>query len=75
MTTREYCLLLLDDVDQAGRDPELAYLVRSRLRRAVIGLERGRRGEPDTPPAATGSAGDSGTNHGSDLPSDLAVPA
>jgi hypothetical protein len=43
MTTNEYCLSLLDKVDEAGRDPELAYLVRSRLRRAVVALERGRR--------------------------------
>lgn len=50
MTTREYCLSLLDKVDEAGRDPKLAYLVRARLRRAVIGLERGRRGESGTPP-------------------------
>lgn len=50
MTTREYCLSLLDKVDEAGRDPKLAYLVRTRLRRAVIGLERGRREEPDVPP-------------------------
>src|SRR4051794_20853857 len=44
MTTQQYCLQLLDEVDAAGRDPELAYLVRTRLRRALVGLERGRRG-------------------------------
>lgn len=50
MTTREYCLSLLDQVDEAGRNPDLAYLVRTRLRRAVIGLERGRRSESGSPP-------------------------
>lgn len=43
MTTNEYCLSLLDKVDEAGRDPDLAYLVRSRLRRAIVALERGSR--------------------------------
>lgn len=42
MTTQQYCLKLLDQVEQAGRDPELAYLVRTRLRRALVALERGR---------------------------------
>ena len=41
MTTQQYCLKLLDQVEQAGRDPELAYLVRTRLRRALVALERG----------------------------------
>jgi hypothetical protein len=44
MTTQEYCRKLLDEVERAGRDPELAYLVRTRLRRAVVALERGRCG-------------------------------
>ena len=43
MSTQEYCVKLLDEVDAAGRDPELAYVVRTRLRRALVGLERGRR--------------------------------
>lgn len=45
MTTREYCRQLLEDVEVAGRDPELAYMVRTRLRRSVIALERGRYGD------------------------------
>jgi len=43
MTTQHYCLKLLDEVEAAGRDARLAYLVRTRLRRALVGLERGRR--------------------------------
>lgn len=43
MTTKQHCLTLLNEVDEAGRDPQLAYLVRTRLRRALVGLERGRR--------------------------------
>ena len=43
MTTNDYFLSLLDKVDEAGKDPEKAYLVRSRLRRAIVALERGRR--------------------------------
>lgn len=46
MTTQEYCRKLLDEVERAGRDPELAYLVRTRLRRALIALERGKRSGP-----------------------------
>jgi hypothetical protein len=42
MTTQEYCVRLLDEVDAAGHDPELAYLVRTRLRRALVALQRGR---------------------------------
>lgn len=45
MTTQQYCLKLLDAVEEAGRDPQLAYLVRSRLRRSLIALERGRSDE------------------------------
>lgn len=44
MTTQQHCLKLLDSVDAAGRDPQLAYLVRTRLRRALVALERGQRG-------------------------------
>lgn len=46
MTTHAYCCELLEQVEVAGRDPDLAYLVRTRLRRALVGLERGR---SDTP--------------------------
>ena len=42
MTTRDYCEKLLEEVEAAGRDPNLAYLVRTRLRRALVALERGR---------------------------------
>lgn len=45
MTTHQYCRKLLDEVERAGRDPQLAYLVRTRLRRALVGLERGRSDE------------------------------
>lgn len=45
MTTRQYCLALLEEVDAAGRDPDLAYLVRTRLRRSIVALERGRHGD------------------------------
>jgi hypothetical protein len=48
MDTRDYCIALLDEVDRAGRDPEMAYLVRTRLRRALVGIERGRRGSGET---------------------------
>lgn len=41
--TKLHCLRLLDAVQQAGDSPELAYLARTRLRRALIALERGPR--------------------------------
>jgi hypothetical protein len=56
MNTERYCLSLLDAVKEAGRDPRLAYLVRSRLRRALITLERGRRGADEAAPLATAPA-------------------
>jgi hypothetical protein len=34
--------VLLEAVEDAGRDPDLAYLARTRLRRALVALERGR---------------------------------
>ena len=46
MTTQQYCSKLLNEVEAAGRDPRLAYLVRTRLRRALIALERGRSDQP-----------------------------
>ena len=46
MTTRQYCHGLLEQVERAGRDPQLAYLVRTRLRRALVALERGRSDAP-----------------------------
>jgi hypothetical protein len=46
MTTQEHCRKLLEQVERAGEDPQLAYLVRTRLRRALVGLERGRRDGP-----------------------------
>ena len=46
MTTQQYCSKLLDEVEAAGRDPRLAYLVRTRLRRALVALERGRSDQP-----------------------------
>jgi hypothetical protein len=53
MNTNSYYLSLLDAVKKAGRDPRLAYLVRSRLRRALVALERGRRGTDEPAPLAT----------------------
>jgi hypothetical protein len=50
MTTQSYYLSLLEAVKEAGRDPRQAYLVRSRLRRALVALERGRRGTNELPP-------------------------
>lgn len=55
MTTQAYCQRLLNEVERAGGDPQLAYLVRTRLRRALLALERGRRESPggllaDAPP-------------------------
>jgi hypothetical protein len=48
MTTQQYCSKLLDEVEAAGRDPRTAYLVRTRLRRALVALERGRSDQPGT---------------------------
>ena len=56
MTTNQYCESLLEEVRRAGRDPDLAYLVRTRLRRALVALERGRRGEDANGPAAEAPA-------------------
>jgi hypothetical protein len=56
MSTRRYCNELLEQVEAAGQDPQLAYLVRTRLRRAILALERGRSDAPgggllaDAPP-------------------------
>jgi hypothetical protein len=50
MTTQQYCDALLEQVEVAGRDPQLAYLVRTRLRRAIVALERGRHDEPGSGP-------------------------
>jgi hypothetical protein len=50
MDTEHYYLSLLEAVKDAGRDPRLAYLVRSRLRRALVALERGRRGRAEAAP-------------------------
>lgn len=47
MTTRQHCHELLRQVERAGRDPQLAYLVRTRLRRALVALERGRSDAPE----------------------------
>lgn len=41
--TNRHCLRLLDAVSEAGNDPELAYVARIRLRRALLALERGPR--------------------------------
>ncbi len=46
MTTQDHCRKLLEQVERAGEDPKLAYLVRTRLRRALVALERGRRDGP-----------------------------
>lgn len=40
MATAEQCLEQLDDVFRAARDPSAAYLIRSRLRRAVLSCSR-----------------------------------
>src|SRR4051794_25988485 len=53
MDTESYYLSLLDAVKEAGRDASLAYLVRSRLRRALVALERGRRRTAEAPPLAS----------------------
>jgi hypothetical protein len=47
LTTTAYCLQLIDAVREAGHDPKLAYVLRTRLRRALTALERGRRGTDD----------------------------
>jgi hypothetical protein len=52
MDTERYYRSLLDAVKEAGRDPRLAYLVRSRLRRALVAFERGRRGTDEAAPLA-----------------------
>jgi hypothetical protein len=52
MDIDRYYLSLLNAVKEAGRDARLAYLVRSRLRRALMALERGRRGANDPTPLA-----------------------
>lgn len=44
-TTDLYYLRLLDAVVAAGDDPHLAYVVRTRLRRALLAVERGRNTE------------------------------
>lgn len=41
-TNNRYALRLLDAVVEAGEDPKLAYVVRTRLRRALLAMERGR---------------------------------
>jgi hypothetical protein len=48
MTTTGHCIKLLRAVQQASADPDAAYLVRTRLKRALMALERGRKGS-DTP--------------------------
>ena len=50
MATNEYYLRLLRTVRDAGELPELAYQARTRLRRALLALERGRRGDPEPGP-------------------------
>lgn len=40
MTTKGECLQLIEKVRAAGSDPESAYLVRTRLRRALLGSAR-----------------------------------
>jgi hypothetical protein len=52
MDTEHYYLSLLRAVKEAGQDARLAYLVRSRLRRALLALERGRRGTDAPAPLA-----------------------
>lgn len=39
----QHYVRLLDAVTEAGNDPDLAYVARFRLRRALISIERGRR--------------------------------
>jgi hypothetical protein len=41
MDSKQHCLGLLRAVRQAGQSPEDAYLVRTRLRRALVGMRRG----------------------------------
>src|SRR5690242_12044320 len=40
MNTEKRCLLLIDRVREAAGDPAAAYLIRSRLRRAILGCAR-----------------------------------
>lgn len=56
MDTKPYYARLLDEVLAAGETPELAYQARTRLRRAVLALQRGPIGDPSTPPAAASPA-------------------
>lgn len=44
MTDTTYYRQLLDAVRRAGRNPDEAYMARTRLRRALVALERGRQG-------------------------------
>jgi hypothetical protein len=53
MDTKSYYSRLLDAVLVAGGSPELAYQARTRLRRALLALQRGPNGAFATPPAAT----------------------
>jgi hypothetical protein len=56
MDTKPYYARLLDEVLAAGETPELAYQARTRLRRAVLALQRGPNGDSSTPPAAASPA-------------------
>jgi hypothetical protein len=47
---------LLSEVLEAGESAELAYQARTRLRRALLALERGRHGDTSVPPAESSAA-------------------
>jgi hypothetical protein len=53
MDTKPYYVRLLREVLVAGDSPELAYQARTRLRRALLALERGPNGDNSPSPAAT----------------------
>jgi hypothetical protein len=52
MNTKTYYDGLLNEVLAAGQSPELAYQARTRLRRAVLALQRGPNGATSVPPVA-----------------------
>jgi hypothetical protein len=52
MDTKPYYIRLLSEVIAAGDSVDLAYQARTRLRRALLALERGRNGDTSVAPAA-----------------------
>jgi hypothetical protein len=56
MDTKPYYARLLDEVLVAGESPNLAYQARTRLRRAILALQRGPNGHTSTPPVVASPA-------------------